>query len=68
MRVTAHLDGVGIIICSAKVDLAQAFVKGLSAKVLMKDDLLEVKASMKDMQVQDNVGETKYVAYSFNVF
>eukprot|EP00111_Clytia_hemisphaerica_P024656 TCONS_00072678-protein len=60
MRVTAHLDGVGIMICSAKVDLAQAFVKGLSAKVLMKDDLLEVKASMKDMQVQDNVGETKY--------
>lgn len=60
IRVTASMDGVGIIICSAKVDLAQAFVRGLSAKVLMKDEVLEVKASMKDMQVKDNVGVTKY--------
>ena len=60
IRVTASMDGVGIMICSAKVDLAQAYVKGLSAKVLMKDEILEVKASMKDMQVQDNAGVTKY--------
>ena len=60
MTVTASMDGVGIMICSSKVDLAQANVKGLSAKVLMKDDLIEVKATMKDMQVQDNVGSTKY--------
>ena len=60
IRVTASMDGVGIMICSAKVDLAQAFVKGLSAKVLMKDEVLEIKASMKDMQVKDNVGITKY--------
>lgn len=60
MKITASMDGVGVMICSAKVDLAQAYVKGLSANVLMKDDKLEVKARMKDMQVQDNVGSTNY--------
>lgn len=60
MTVTASLEGVGIMICSAKVDLAQAYVRGFSTKILMKDNILEVKASMKDMQIKDNVGVTKY--------
>ena len=60
IRVTASMDGVSIIVCSSKVDLAEAYVKGLSANVLMKDTILEIKASMKDMQVQDNGCLTKY--------
>ena len=60
MKITVILDGVGIMICSAEVDLAQAYVKGLSVNVTMKDKKMEIKAHMRDMQVQDNIGVSNY--------
>ena len=60
LKVTAAMAGVGVIVCSANVDLAQAFVKGFSAKVDMQDDKLEIQAHMVDLQLQDNGGNSKF--------
>ncbi|XP_065656239.1 intermembrane lipid transfer protein VPS13A isoform X1 [Hydra vulgaris] len=60
MKVTAYMDGLDVLVCSSKVDLAHLTMKGFSANVLMQDSKIEVKANMSDLLVEDKVGETNF--------
>ena len=60
LRVTAYMDGLDVLICSSKVDLAHLTMKGFSAGVLMQDSKTEIKANMSDLLVVDQVGKTNF--------